>query len=820
MKFNKYVAQFLIILVPVILTVGVAHAQQYPPNTIYSTIAPPAGAVAPAYLSTYDDSSTMTRFLKITQEGGVTHSYAKKQPWNIDGTKYKLHSVSIYDANTHSIYKQLDGAGIYIYESFWSNTDPNLIYSFREDGKIKLYHVDTEVLETLYDLNAGTQIYEIIKPGPGEGNIDIHDKYVALIGHVKNTTHLRIIVFDLQLKQVITTKTLEGAWGNGASAPQMIDWVSVSQSGNYVGIMWNHNETSDSDPFVDQDGISHYGVEIYNTTNLNYLRRIVKYGNHGDFGFAPDGSEVFVQFYGWVQGENGTVFSYHLDGSAVDIIHTDVIFNTNGNHLSCRNILRPGWAYLNTDNIGDGHARMLAVKLDGSEIIENFGHSYESSTTYARYSFPVPNPTGTKIMFKSNFGDDSSDNKICSYEAYPIPYTPSKSLEFNKNSDNQYLIVEDGNNFVTGDDWTMEAWVNFNNFNANGGENHIMRLNAQLFVDNNNHLKIEVGGNYVNGATNLTTNKWYHLAYVRTATEVKLYLDGVLEITAPGADAGTANRFLLASYSTAGTNYRFSGKMDEVRLWDVARTEAQINAAKDVELTGTETGLLIYYNFNNGTGSGAIDKAASGGYEHGILTNMGNSNWIVDDEPTPVELTSFTASTSSATGSVVLNWSTATEVNNYGFEVEALASSITNWEVIGFVNGHGNSNSPKEYSFVDTAPLNGAIQYRLKQIDTDGSFEYSDVVKVESNLTYKLLQNYPNPFNPTTIIDFALNTGGIAKLVIYNSLGQEVKVLINKYMGAGLYSVPFNGSDLSSGVYFYKLQSNNQILIKKMLLIK
>ena len=792
---------------------GITIYGQYPPNTIYSTIAPPANAVAPGYLSTYDDSSTMTRFLKITQEGGVTHSYAKKQPWNIDGTKYKLRSVAVYDANTHAFYKTL--GGLDIYESFWSNTDPDIVYGFTVEGKIRRYNIETEVLELLYDLNGVSQVYEIVKPGPGEANIDISDKYVALVGHVKNTTHLRIIVFDLQLHQVVTTKTLNGVWGNGVDAPQYIDWVSVSQSGNYVGVMWNHNETSEGSPFVDQDGMSHYGVEIYNTTDLVYQRRIAKYGNHGDFGFAPNGDEVFAQFWGDVPGKPGSVHSYHLASNQVDIIHTNQIFNTNGNHLSCRNILRPGWAYLNTDNLNNGHARMLAVKLDGSEIIENFGHSFESSTTYARYSFPVPNPTGTKIMFKSNFGDDSSDNKICSYEAYPIPYTPSKALEFNKNSDDDYVRAEDSNEFVSGDNWTMEAWVKFNNFNASGNEDHIMRLAGQLFVDSNNKLKVKAGGNYVEGTTVLSVDNWYHLAYVRTATEVKLYLDGNLEITAPGADEGTANRFLLGSYSTVANNTRFSGVMDEVRLWDVARSEAEINAKKDVELTGEELNLLVYYNFNNGIGNGAIDNANAGGNTHGILNNMDKSSWVTENTPAPVELTSFTASV--VDEKIVLTWATATEVNNYGFEVESKRASTDEWSKIGFVAGHGNSNSPQSYSFTAT---DGAKNYRLKQIDTDGKFEYSDVEEVEINLSYKLSQNYPNPFNPTTVINFSLPDAGAVKLSVYNTLGQEIKVLKNEDMQAGSYSVPFDGNNLTSGVYFYKLQSKTKALVKKMLFLK
>ena len=787
---------------------------QYPPNTFYKTIAPPVNAVAPGYLSTYDDSSTSTRMLKITQEGGATHSYSKKQTWNIDGTKYKIRSIAIYDAETHEIYKQLDGSGgIYIYDSFWSNTNPNIIYSFREDGKIKLYHVDTEILETLYDLNGVTNIYETVKLGPGEGNIDINDKYVALVGKIRNTEDFSVIVYDLQLNQVVTTKTFTNGWGNGTWAPQFIDWISVSQSGNYVGIMWNHNETSENNPYVDQDGASHYGVEMYNTTNLNYLRRIVKYGNHGDFGFTPTGEEIFVQFWGYIPGEPGSVFSYHLDGSGVDIIHTNEIFSTNGNHLSCRNILRPGWAYLNTDNLGDGHARILAVKLDGSELIENYGHSFESSSSYETYSFPCPNPDGTKVMFKSNFGDNSSTDKICLYEAYPIPFVHSKTLAFNQGATrNEFVVAEDDNNFVSSNNWTIETWVKFDNFNSPSGENHIMRLGGQLFVDSNHKLKVKVDGNYIGGGTALIAGIWYHVAYVRSASEVKLYLNGVTEIAAVGVDDGTASKFLLGSYGSPSTDHNFAGELDEVRLWDVARTNTEINATKDVELTGTEPDLLIYYDFNIGGGDALVNRANS--KYNGVLQNMEKQNWVTDSSPVPVELTLFTAVASG--DAVVLNWETATEVNNYGFNIES-SSDNSNWNNIGFVAGHGNSNSPNSYSFTATE---GAKYYRLKQLDTDGGFEYSEVVEVKVTLSYKLAQNYPNPFNPTTTVSFSFPVEVRAKIDVYNNLGQKVMKIANRNLSAGTHSLEFDASNLSSGIYFYKIETADFSKTIKMMFLK
>ncbi len=185
----------------------------------------------------------------------------------------------------------------------------------------------------------------------------------------------------------------------------------------------------------------------------------------------------------------------------------------------------------------------------------------------------------------------------------------------------------------------------------------------------------------------------------------------------------------------------------------------------------------------------------------------------------PVELISFTAKKDG--DEIQLSWKTATEINNYGFEIEASNTSSDKWKKIGFVEGHGNSNLPNSYSFmVKSSVAEVNHRYRLKQIDSDGSFEYSNIVSVKGRYSNKLSQNYPNPFNPTTTISFSIAEAGQTKISIFNILGQEVFVVVNKKLTAGKYIYHFSGSDLSSGVYFYKLQAGNYSSIKKMLLLK
>ncbi len=199
--------------------------------------------------------------------------------------------------------------------------------------------------------------------------------------------------------------------------------------------------------------------------------------------------------------------------------------------------------------------------------------------------------------------------------------------------------------------------------------------------------------------------------------------------------------------------------------------------------------------------------------------------------PLPVELTSFT--TRVAKTDVILKWKTATELNNYGFEIQkAVMNTRTindqtsintdDWSTIGFVKGNGNSNSPKEYSYVDKNPTWGkVINYRLKQIDNDGKYSFSSIesVKLEA-LEYKLMQNFPNPFNPSTKICFTLPEACKIKIQIMNLLGEVVKTLIDENKEAGYHEIDFNANKLCSGIYFYVMSAGKYSETRKMLLLK
>ena len=194
--------------------------------------------------------------------------------------------------------------------------------------------------------------------------------------------------------------------------------------------------------------------------------------------------------------------------------------------------------------------------------------------------------------------------------------------------------------------------------------------------------------------------------------------------------------------------------------------------------------------------------------------------------PVPVELTALTVS---AIGNeVTLNWSTATELNNQGFEIQRKAFA-SEFATVGFIKGQGTTTQQNQYSFTDKNLDEGKYFYRLKQMDFNGSFEYSNAIEVDVRSVdqFSLEQNYPNPFNPATTIGYVLQEKGNVKLTLLNSLGEEIAILVNEEQDKGYHKVEFNGSGLASGMYLCRIQiipanGTGQAFIetKKMLLLK
>ncbi|MDD5361071.1 MAG: T9SS type A sorting domain-containing protein [Ignavibacteria bacterium] len=230
----------------------------------------------------------------------------------------------------------------------------------------------------------------------------------------------------------------------------------------------------------------------------------------------------------------------------------------------------------------------------------------------------------------------------------------------------------------------------------------------------------------------------------------------------------------------------------------------------------TITGLLSGHNYL----TMVIEYNGFSGFE-GYNKNSASGNPVLVQGFLPITLYSFNGTVYK--NNVTLKWITSTEENNKGFYIERNLSGADNWLQSGFVTGHGNSNTPITYSYNDANVTSGKYKYRLKQIDYNGNYSYHNLeseIVVGIPPKYELSQNYPNPFNPTTNIQFAIPKDERVTIKLFDISGREIKTLVNEDMKAGYNSVVFNASNFSSGIYFYRIGTNDFTDTKKMLLVK
>jgi hypothetical protein len=236
-------------------------------------------------------------------------------------------------------------------------------------------------------------------------------------------------------------------------------------------------------------------------------------------------------------------------------------------------------------------------------------------------------------------------------------------------------------------------------------------------------------------------------------------------------------------------------------------------------LTFSQTYSSITYESgtNLDIGSGA-DVCATNIYINGTYSGGGT----ICSGPLPVTLSSFTAS--AAKNNAFLNWTTESEMNNSGFDLERkLLKEGEIWQKIAFVQGSGTTSEQKKYSYEDKKLKAGTYEYRLKQLDYNGNFEYFNLenpVVIGTPKEFSLSQNYPNPFNPKSKIDFELPVDGKVTIKLYDIIGREVFTLLDENKEAGYYTAEFDGTNLSSGMYFYRISAGSFAATKKMLLVK
>ncbi len=370
---------------------------------------------------------------------------------------------------------------------------------------------------------------------------------------------------------------------------------------------------------------------------------------------------------------------------------------------------------------------------------------------------------------------------------------------------------------------TGNSWANIVTMNS---EDH--GDSGQFWLQHNsNNSKFEfalatLGNNDHMSRTHMFSNTspvkdvWYHVAVTYDGSKMKIYVNGVLEKSQnkTGNIYPYQDDFILTIASWAAYDYArtFVGQVDELSIWNIAKTEEEINIIMNQLLDGDEENLVAYYRFDQLDGN--VVEDLSGNSVNG--TNVG----IDGAEPAalvnstapiysllPIELISFEAELYN--DNVELFWETASEINNDYFTIYRSVDGKV-WSEIGTVDGSGNSNENNVYSFVDYSPVGAQIYYKLKQTDFDGRFEEFDVVLVEGNFTEIEFSTYPNPAIDFVNIKFDSNQEiENLNVMVFNSFGQNIisqNINSTNLNNASIIDV----SELKAGTYFIKILDNNQ----------
>jgi photosystem II stability/assembly factor-like uncharacterized protein len=390
------------------------------------------------------------------------------------------------------------------------------------------------------------------------------------------------------------------------------------------------------------------------------------------------------------------------------------------------------------------------------------------------------------------------------------------------------LAVKYGRLFITnnGGSWWFETQP--------AGARNIFWQTSSMSADGT---KIIVGSQIMSGTGSgtgrlwLTTNTGTTWSVTNPAGDVDLNWN----TTSMSADGSR----ILASVLNGGIYYSSNGGNSWTQLYPTGVVENKSWRTTSMSGDGTKmiagimSGRLYFTEQSNWAWS---ETQPAGNNNMGWITTSMNpdaSKMIVgvsggrlylNNKPLPVSLYSFSGITHG--NDVSLTWKTTSETNNAGFFIEKSECGIQNseWKNVGFVKGKGTTNTETNYMFEDKKLATGKYKYRLKQIDYNGNFEYHNLsgeVEVGVPKKYELSQNYPNPFNPMTKIDFQLPMDGKVSLVIYDITGREIATLLNnEFKKADYYTVMFNGSNFSSGVYFYRITADKYVMTKKMVLLK
>jgi hypothetical protein len=297
-------------------------------------------------------------------------------------------------------------------EKKWSAIYPNIYYAMEHyhdtngDGTNDHAFVKRDVTPVLNGdttpdkevlISFSGDIYDEVLLGKYEGNIDHHDKYVAFAARKKNEEYLTAIVYNIQDDLITTETNLTAIHWADTNGYQILDWISVSPSGEYILIDWKKDPENPNADFS-------YSIDEYDI-QMNFIRELSAQGQHGDIGVDINGADTYIQFE---FGPRSGIWAYNLEtGAETQLLPSKY----NGGHVSCRNYNRPGWCYLSTKQ--EGYREVFALKMDGSGTVNRFAQTHMS----AGDSEGGTNPEGTKILFQSNWDGATSNG---TYEVFIV----------------------------------------------------------------------------------------------------------------------------------------------------------------------------------------------------------------------------------------------------------------------------------------------------------------------------------------------------------------------------------------------------------------
>ncbi|HEY9165690.1 MAG TPA: LamG-like jellyroll fold domain-containing protein [Candidatus Kryptonia bacterium] len=616
-------------------------------------------------------------------------------------------------------------------------------------------------------------------------------------------------------QQVFNIKTESSADGNGGISPTGTEWAIGTTTdlasltfGTWYSTVWSIGGPLSA---VGHDMVVH---------------------------LIADNIYIDIKFLSWTYGNNGGGFSYVRAGGPLEVSSTT-----------------PSHATRTSVTVG-GKVFSLSSTAVAYALYGTTSGAYTDSVLMT----PSPITAGSQTDVSANLSglNNSTAYYYCTAASNGTLYKRSGETIFATQTTENYALEFDGtddyvslpanlwnNNFSNGTAISVEYWFKgtwlSSPYRAQDYSGNYFVPGWENTNDGNIYHIISNDGGTTDGVligsiSTLNDNQWHHIAMTwQKAGLFTSYLDGVQVAQRAAANVDLPAMNVTNYFGAYFGNAEFlSGLLDEVRIWNVVRSQVEIQSTMNDTLTGTETGLVGYWQFNeSGTTTTAYEQM---GLYNGTLNNFAFSGdgWVTDsDLALPVQATDFVAKAD--IGSVTLSWKTGSEVNNAGFNILRRDAGIGAFISIGgyttnaALKGMGTSTTGRSYTFTDTKVRSGAVyDYKIQCATADGIAK--DVttltgIQVEIPKDYALYQNYPNPFNPSTTIRFDLKESSTVTLEVYNMLGQRVMKQDYGTMNAGRYNENINMGRFTSGVYYYRIDvlgSDGQkfVSIKKMLEMK